>query len=185
MFISNLKARLLGFTRRDDGSMAIEAMIVLPAMFWSLLVSFSLFDTFRMYSINQKAAYTIGDSISRETAPVDGEYLTGAHQMFEYLTLSPGEASLRVSSLRYDEDQDRFFADWSQARGTRPELSDADVQGYTDRLPFLPDGERVILVETWSTYDPPFATGLEQREIQNFVFTRPRFAPRVCWEACD
>ncbi|KIN63973.1 hypothetical protein Z946_2856 [Sulfitobacter noctilucicola] len=185
MFLARIKSRLSGFGRNEDGTIALEAMIVLPVMFWAFLSMFSIFDAFRTYSINQKAAFTIGDSISRETAPLDQAYLTGTLQLFEYLSQSQGQSALRVSSLWYDAAQDRFFADWSKSNGTVAELSSDDVETWQTKLPVLPDGERIMLVETWSEYDPPFATGLERREITNFVFTRPRFAPRVCWEQCN
>ncbi len=173
------------FAKREDGSVAVEAMIILPWMFWAFLVCFSIFDTFRMYNINQKAAYTVGDSVSRETAPLDTAYLNGMRQMFEYLAASPGQSTLRVSSLRWDEDDNRFYADWSQVSGNaRPALTDQDVIGMTNRLPLMPDDERIILVESWTDYDPVFATGLEQQEITNFVFTRLRFTPNLCWESC-
>jgi len=189
MFMTTLKAKLTTFSqdfaRKDDGSVALESMIVLPAMFWSFLMCFSIFDTFRMYSINQKAAFTIGDAISRETAPIDRAYLDGSLEMFEYLSSSDGRSALRVSSLRWDLDQDRYFADWSQTSGNMSSLTDAEVRDMKNRLPVMPDNERVVLVETWSQYDPPFRTGLEEQNIRNFVFTRPRFAPRVCWEQCN
>lgn len=184
MSLATLQQHLRGFARREDGTIAMEAMIVLPAMFWAFLVCFSIFDTFRMYNINQKAAYTIGDSISRETVPLDASYLNGSRQMFEYLAQSNGQSALRVSSLQWNETEGRFYSDWSKTAGSKPELTDADVQAMTNKLPFMPDGERIMLVETWTDYDPPFKTGLEQQEIKNFVFTRVRFAPRVCWETC-
>jgi hypothetical protein len=185
MFISKLMGRLTGFARKEDGTIALEAMIVLPAMFWAFLVCFSIFDTFRMYSINQKAAFTIGDAISRETAPLDGAYLEGARQMFEYLSASEGRSSIRVSSLRWDGADERFYSDWSHISGNVNPLTDGEVSGMNDRLPVMPNNERIVLVETWSDYDPPFRTGIEEQNIRNFVFTRPRFAPRVCWEECD
>lgn len=185
MQMTRLRARLAGFARREDGTIAIEAMIVLPVMFWAFLSVFSIFDTYRTYTINQKAAFTIGDAISRETAPIDDEYLTGAHQLFEYLARSAGNSSIRVTSLQWNQAEDRFYRDWSKVRGSVPELSNDDVRDWSTKLPVMPDMERVMLVETWTTYDPPFATGLEQREVRNFVFTRPRFAPRVCWDECN
>ncbi|KIN60393.1 hypothetical protein Z945_1364 [Sulfitobacter noctilucae] len=185
MFINRFKSALARFGRREDGTIAIEAMIIMPMMFWTFLSVFSIFETFRNYSIHQKAAYTIGDSISRETAPLDAAYITGSLQMYEYLSRSQGRSSLRVTSLVYDQPNDRFHRDWSKTAGSVPELSNEDVRDWSYKLPVMPDNERIMLVETWSRYDPPFATGLEQREIKNFVFTRPRFAPRVCWEQCE
>ncbi len=185
MLFARIKSRLSGFARREDGTIALEAMIVMPVMFWAFLSMFSIFDAFRTYSINQKAAFTIGDSISRETAPLDSDYIAGSLQLFEYLSDSQGQSAIRISSLYYDAAGDRFYSDWSKVSGAVAELSSNDVQEWSTKLPVLPDNERVMLVETWSQYTPPFNTGLEEREIRNFVFTRPRFAPRVCWEECN
>ena len=183
---TRLKAFLRGdFVRNEDGTIAIEAMIILPVMFWTFLSLFSIFETFRTYSMNQKAAFTIGDAISRETQPIDDQYLTGVWQLYDYLANTRGESSIRVTQLRYRAHDNRFFRDWSQSRGWAYPLSSSDVQNWTDRLPTIPDGERVVLVETWDRYDAPFETGLERQIIHNFVFTRPRYAPRVCWETCD
>lgn len=185
MLFNRIKSALAGFGRREDGTIAIEAMIIMPMMFWTFLSVFSIFETFRNYSIHQKAAFTIGDSISRETAPIDTAYIEGSLQLYEYLSRSQGKSALRVTSLVYDAAGDRFFRDWSKTAGSVVELTNEDVRDWGTKLPVMPDNERVMLVETWSEYDPPFATGLEQREIKNFVFTRPRFAPRVCWEQCN
>lgn len=186
MSIHRLRSALrCDFMRKEDGSISIEAMIVLPLMFWAFLAMFSIFDAFRMYGINQKAAFSIGDAISRETLPLDDDYLDGVHSLFEYLSLSEGSSSMRVSSVWFDAANNRYRTDWSRTRGDVMALSSGDVQSWHDRLPVMPDNERILLVETWSDYEPPFATGLEEREIQNFVFTRPRYAPRVCWEYCN
>lgn len=184
MRLSKPTSLLKTFARREDGTIAMEAMIVLPAMFWAFLVCFSIFDTFRMYNINQKAAYTIGDAISRETVPLDAAYLAGMHQMFEYLSSSNGSASLRVSAMQWSQTDDRYYSLWSQAIGGQSPLTESDVIAMRTRLPVMPDAEVVTLVETWTEYDPPFKTGLEEQEIRNFIFTRPRFAPQVCWESC-
>lgn len=181
--------RQLRFLRREDGSVTIEAMIILPVMFWTFLSLFSIFESFRYHGINQKAAFTISDAISRETLPIDRQYLNGMLDTFEYLARSQGASTLRVSSIWYDADNDRFWSDWSQTAGggggNVTPLTNADVQNWHDKLPVIPNLERVMVVETWSTFDPPFDTGLEQRDIRNFVFTRPRYAPRVCWDQCN
>ena len=175
----------LDFLRREDGTIAIEAMIILPLLFWTFMTVFAIFHSFQTTANHQKAAYTIGDAISRETVPIDDDYLDGARDLYEYLTVSQGQSALRISSLWYDGEKDEFKRDWSQTRGWVTGLTNSDVKNWTDRLPVMPDGERVVLVETWSNYTAPFSTGLEQREIRNFVFTRPRYAPRVCWDSCD
>ena len=53
-----------------------------------------------------------------------------------------------------------------------------------ERLPVMPDGERVILVETSNEWVPAFNVGFETTLLDNFNFTSPRFAPQLCWESC-
>ena len=50
-------------------------------------------------------------------------------------------------------------------------------------LPLMVDEERQILVETRTVYEPPFTVGLSQQTLRTFVFTRPRFAPQVLFDA--
>jgi hypothetical protein len=175
------------FMRDEDGVIAIEAAIVLPMMFWAFLTVFAIFDTFRVYSINQKAAYTLGDAISRETLPIDDNYLTGAKSMFDYMAEATGATSIRVSSIYYRENgpDSEYILDWSQTRGSAVPLQNRDIEDWAQRLPRMVDQERLILVETWNEFDPPFKTGLERRSIEQFVFTRPRYTPRVCWQVCN
>lgn len=168
-----------GFLRREDGSVAIETVILLPMLFWAYLSMFSIFDAFRQYSINQKAAYTVSDMISRETVPIDDDYLDGAQDLFDYMTRSRDEATLRITSIRYDGNQDKYMVDWSRVRGTQVALRNQDVSDWHHRLPIMPHGDRIMLVESWSNYDPPFNTGLQNRQIINFIFTRPRYVPRI------
>lgn len=180
---TKLKAlKRCGFVRREDGTIAIEAMIILPLLFGTFLSLFSIFDAFRQYSLNQKAAYTVADAISRETIPLNAEYLDGIAELFEYMTRPGTDMKLRVTSVYFDADEDLYKMDWSETNGNINAQTPNSVSNLTDRLPVMVHNERIMLVETWSTYDPPFKTGLEQKEIKNFVFTRPRYAPRVLWQ---
>lgn len=172
---------LTRFLRREDGSIALETMIALPMLFWAYLAMYSIFDTYRMYNLSQTATYTIGDAISRETQAIDPDYLRGMQELFEYMTRGQGQTALRVTSVWYDETDDRYHVDWSQTRGWVAPLTSAEVRNWHAKLPVMPDNERVTLVETWRDYKPLFKTGLEQREINNFAFTRPRYAPRTVW----
>lgn len=188
MFILRAKTSLksllrCNFARREDGTIAIEAMIVLPLLFGTFLSIFTIFDAFRQYSLNQKAAYTIADAISRETIPINNDYMNGSRDLFEYMTRSGTDVGLRVTSVYYDADEDTYKVDWSQTRGGHSQLDSSHTSDWHERLPMMVDNERVVVVETWSSYDPPFKTGLEETEIRNFVFTRPRYAPRVLWSA--
>ena len=183
MFIQTLKrTKNSRFSKEEDGSAALEASFMIPLMFFVVLSMFTIFDAFRQYAMHQKAAYTLGDMISRETLPIDASYLSGAHALFDELTRDPQESTIRVSVVRYDENNDIFKLDWSQTQGYATALSNHSVRNWTDRLPVMVHNERMIVVETFANYATPFNTGLGEREITNFIFTRPRYAPQVLWE---
>ncbi|MEL6465551.1 MAG: TadE/TadG family type IV pilus assembly protein [Pseudomonadota bacterium] len=170
------------FREDERGSIAVETIIIIPILFWAYLAMFAIFDSYRQHSINQKAAYTIGDIISRETTPLDAEYLEGTRDILAYLTANAEQnVSVRITSVKYDADNDVYERDWSKAKGAHSALSNGQVADLAPMLPVMPDNEHVMVVETFVNYDPPFATGLENREIRNFVFTRPRYAPRVLY----
>jgi len=180
--MKRLAQYLRGFRDEDRGSIAVETIIVIPILFWGYLSMFAIFDAYRQQAINQKAAYTLGDIISRETTPIDNNYLIGAREMLAYLTANETtDVALRVTSVTYDEDNDEYVRFWSEKKGWMPELSNEAIQALRDDLPVMPDNETVVVVETFVNYDPPFNTGLQNREIHNFVFTRPRYAPQVLW----
>lgn len=176
-------ARLRAFAEDTRGTVAIEAVLALPVLFWTFLASFVYFDAYRQTSINVKAAYMVGDVLSRETNAVDDDYLDGMKSLFDFLTNANTNTKLRVTVVRWDDDQEAYRRDWSQTRGSVAALTNNDLAQMEDRMPTLADNERVILVETWSSYTPPFKVGLASRESYNFVFTSPRFAPLLAWES--
>ena len=49
----------------------------------------------------------------------------------------------------------------------------------------MKDNEFMMIVETWVDYTPMFDIGIAPHDVVNFVITRPRYAPRVCWDECD
>lgn len=184
--MNHLTATLKKYRDEERGSIAIETMILLPALFLVFLSMFAIFHAYRQHAITQKAAYTIGDIISRETTPIDSDYMGGAREMLAYLTATiETDVAIRITSVKYDAIDDVYERVWSQSRGWLPPLSKEDVAGMANRLPVMPDNDYVVLVETSVEYDPPFKTGLSERRIENFVFTRPRYAPRVCWVTCN
>ncbi|MEO1464356.1 MAG: hypothetical protein AAFU82_18975, partial [Pseudomonadota bacterium] len=87
------------------------------------------------------------------------------------------------TSVRWNGDNNVYERDWSQAKGWVSAMTDAQVAGLQPSLPVMPHNERVMVVETFVKFEPVFDVGLQDRTIQNFVFTRPRYAPRVLWQA--
>lgn len=186
-------ARLRRFLADTRGNISVEAVIWMPLILTVLGGMFALHDSFRYKALNTKAAYTISDALSRETAPIDDNYLDGMVDVLEFLTVSEGPYSLRVSLVRFDADEagstttsaagGDYIVEWSQVRGDFDALKSSDLSTAASILPIMLDNERIILVETRTEYVPPFEIpGLNEADLfYTYGFTRPRFAPKIVW----
>ncbi|NIZ13463.1 TadE/TadG family type IV pilus assembly protein [Phaeobacter sp. HF9A] len=178
-----LTAPLRRFRYRDDGSVSIEAALYLPLLLGVFAAMYTLFDLFRQDTVNTKAAYTISDLISRETTALNDDYINSMYELGKLLVRKDTGMSLRISVVHWDEADDRYYVDWSVERGALLDvLTDGTVETVEDKLPTMPDQERVIVVETWNDVAPIFNIGLATQNIYNLVFTRPRFASQVAYE---
>lgn len=171
------------FGQDTSGAVTIEFVLIMPFLFWAFMASYVYFDGYRQSATNLKAAFTISDLISRETDPINDEYIDSMHNLLELMTRSTSRIELRISVLRWDEDDDRYYVSWSEARNMAEILTDANVDQITDSLPTMSDQDRLILVETANTFVPLYNVGMENKELNNFVYSRPRFAPQVIWES--
>ena len=183
-FATRLRAFAARFGRDDEGSIAVETVLILPILFWAYLALFATFHAYRAHSVNQKVAFTLGDMISRETAYLDQDYLNGTRVMLAYLAnAKQSDTAIRITSVKWDNNNKIYKRDWSKKKGWVTALNNTAVKKLEDRLPVMKHNERLILVETWVKYDPPFSIGISEHEIVNFVFTRPRYAPKVVWNS--
>jgi len=183
MYISKLTRALRHkFARSEDGSGSVEAVIMIPLMFMVIISSMTVLDLTRQHNLHSKAAFTIRDMVSRETLPIDPDYLAGAHALLNTMTRTPQDSSIRLSVVRFDDGNNIMKLDWSHSSGGYTPLTNHQVRNWVDKLPHMVHNERMIIVETFARYDPPFEVGLGTPEIDNFVFTRPRYAPQVLWQ---
>ncbi|MFC4215913.1 TadE/TadG family type IV pilus assembly protein [Pseudophaeobacter arcticus] len=180
---SPLIRRLRAFSRNTEGTVTVEFALYVPLLLWLFAAIYTYFDAFRQETVNLKAAYTISDLISRETTTLNETYIDSMYKMSQLLIRSDSAITLRISVVRWDEDNNRYYVDWSKVRGeSLTAWTDATISAVEDDLPTMPDEERVILVETRNEMSPAFRVGLPELDINNFVFTRPRFAPLVHFE---
>jgi Flp pilus assembly protein TadG len=179
--LNTLATRLKSFVADTRGSVSVEFILVMPFLFWAFMATYVYFDGFRQSALNLKATYTISDLISRETETINDEYIGSMHSLMELMTNSRSSTSLRITVIRWVEADSRYYVDWSANRGYNGDLNDANIGDIKDRLPVMPDNERVILVESINTFIPAFKIGMENKKLENFVFTRPRFAPQVLY----
>jgi len=78
---NKLTRKLRGFRSDERGYVTVEAMILLPVILWIFAACWVYFDAFRQQSVNQKASYTIGDMLSRETNYITPAYIDGTHEL--------------------------------------------------------------------------------------------------------
>jgi hypothetical protein len=180
--LRHIACLLARFARDTRASLTVEAAIMMPVLFWSFGATFVIFDAFRENSINEKAAYTIGDMLSRETGFITPEYMDNTLTLLEALTDTPTQdLGIRVSVIRWDEEDNLYDLRWSQARGNAEALDATEVSEWDGVLPTMVDEEQIILVETFIDYDSVMNIGLGDRTLTTFVYTRPRFAPQLVW----
>lgn len=183
-------AALGRFAREESASITVESMLVLPFFLQFYVASYVFFDMFRVATVNEKAAYTVADVISRRNpgADVDQAYIDGLNVLFDYLIEGRGATWIRVTSVVYSGVNERYEVEWSATTGGKPILTTAQIQDHANRLPVMPDGDTVVLVETNTTFalnaTPVFGGeflygAIGERQLETYIFTRPRFAPRI------
>lgn len=177
--LNRLLAPLRRFAADDRGAFITEGILVVPALIWAYLAMFVFWDGYRTVNRVQKASYALADMISRELA-VTPAYLGGLGSVLDYLLASPMGTTLRISSVTFDQADDRFEVLWScSVKGVQPRLTTASLQTFVDRIPAMSDGNTVVIVEASLTYDAALNIGIPAPPVHQFIVTRPRFAPRV------
>lgn len=172
---------LIDRLRRDeDGYMVIEAVLVLPILFWAFLALYSFWDAYRSATTIQKASYAISDLISREQRPVEAAYISGMRRAMDQMIGRGLNTELRVTSVVRKEANKRFEVQWSCVSGSiSPKLTTTTLQTIEGSIPTMADGNTVILVETWVDYDPALDIGITEKRFAQFIVTRPRYSPQI------
>lgn len=170
------------FSRTEDGSLTVEAVLVIPILFFAIAATLVTWDAFKTRNISQKATYTVADMLARETTGVDEDYLTAAHELFGYLANS-GTNALRVTVVDMTEDPDTKQKSlnlvWSRTVGGLPEFDNAaQVQ---NRVPRMAVGDQIVLVESVQGWSPAFSMGLGDYTFREIAVMRPRFSPQLVW----
>ena len=177
------KAPFTRFMQDTGASMTVEAVLILPLLFAWFAGSFVFFDGFKTRNMALKATYTVGDILSRRTNGVTTSYIDNLQDLYDSLAYTSGSSALRVTSLTWDGDEHSVL--WSaSSKSTLSEQTNAKVRqaSFANRVPLMAVGETVILVETFSDYNPVFDVGWSHRVFENFVITSPRFASCLSWD---
>ncbi|NDK35596.1 TadE/TadG family type IV pilus assembly protein [Rhodovulum sulfidophilum] len=177
------------FLRREEGSLTVEFVLVLPLLLWALVALHVFVGAFELRNTATKATYTLADMLSRQTRPVDQPFLDSADAVLRFL--AGPTARLRVTVIRCsaacEADSTRELAlDWSGASEGMQALTVSDIarSGFRGRIPAMELGDRMIVVETEVDYAPIAGYGLPGMTFDTLMATPPRFAPQLCWQSC-
>ncbi len=177
-----MRKLLKRFCRDEAGTITVEFMIVLPLLIWCFAGMHVFFAAYRTQTINVKAAYTLGDQVSRETNYITPEYMDSLDNLHEFLTNTRSPSAIRITAFEYEQDDDTYRVIWSQARGGQANrVTDSRILDVRSHLPVMPDEEIAILTETWVDFVADDFIGLEPFTSYEVVVTRPRFASQSCW----
>lgn len=174
-----LAAALGRFVRDERGAVIAEGVLVMPLMAWTWVALFIYWDAYRLQTTAMKASYTVADIVSRQIVTLDRAYIDGLHAVFGYLLADSGPTRLRVSSITFDADDNRYEVLWSYSPTGQPALTDADLAQMTARLPIIPDDDTLIVVETSAHCDPVLDVGIADFDYETLVVTRPRRVPKI------
>jgi hypothetical protein len=186
----SLYARLKVYGRQfgDEtrGSIPTEGVLAFAFLIWWYIASFQFFDAFRQKNVNLKAAYTVADLVSRQTQDLDPAYIDGMNTLFDYLTFSRKPTWVRVSVVEWDPVNTKYKIYWSYATSSHPVHTDTTINLQANRIPVMPVGDSVVLVETFMAYEPIFNIGdMGARIFDTFITTRPRFAAKVGFQGAN
>lgn len=170
------------FCRDTKASMTVEAVLIAPLLLAWFVGGFVFFDGFKNRNTALKATYTIGDILSRRIAAADATYINKLQDLYESLAYTSGSSAMRVTSLTWNGYKHRVLWSYSAKSSLSVQTNDTvRVAAFRNRIPLMAVGETVILVETFTDYNPAFNVGWGHRVFENFVVTSPRFASCLSW----
>lgn len=176
------------FWHDTSAGLSVEVVLIFPMLFWVYAGSFTFFNAYRAQGVNMKAAYSIADIVTRETTPIDMNYLIGMNTVYDFMVRNPYPTWIRVTSISWSAEDDEFKVSWSHAtKGQTTWTTNTLNNAHSDQLPILADGDFAVVVEAFTSYSPMFrrsifAPLIGDVDFENFIVTSPRFVPRVCWE---
>jgi hypothetical protein len=135
------------FRREEGGSVVVEAMLILPILIWCFMAMFVFFDAYRTQGANVKAAYVLGDIISRETEYISPSYMNSLFALQGFLVDTGTNQQLRVTVAEFTgpNHNNGFDVVWSQARGGAVAMTSANLDSqFDDYIPVMSIGDTVI-----------------------------------------
>ena len=162
------------FITSEGAAISVESVLIFPILLICYAGSFIYFDAFRSYNLTIKASYTIGDILSRKTSTMTNTDLLGMEKLFEFLTFGDTTPWIRISEV--NKTTAGLEVTGSCATDGNPKRTINDTAGIVEFIPNLATDERIVVVETFTPYDPAFNVGVAARTWENVIVTRSRYA---------
>jgi hypothetical protein len=174
-------ARLRRFLAAEEGIVAVEAVIWVPVLLSVWIFLFSAATLYQTLIANANSAHTIGDIVSRQTDVLSPDDVAGLERLHRLISQAEtdSEADLRLTTLRYDAATEGFTLLDSLASDIEPAMTQDDVNALAAQLPAIPDGDQLIVVETWLAHAPLSGLLDASYRFRQMVTVRPRLAAQV------
>ncbi|KEP71464.1 hypothetical protein FGG78_08695 [Thioclava sp. BHET1] len=170
--------RMRLFRRDETGSVAIEGVFGSVLLIAWLLVSFQVYDAFKLRSAATRATFTVADMLSRTREEIGPKYVAGMEKVFAFLTRAnkPNQTWLRVTLFKCkaepDDDSSVTYCDGKNKKFTLDTGKDGKIASYVyppsaaqpytqaglnaeaDRIPIMAIGDMAVLTETVYHFNP-------------------------------
>jgi Flp pilus assembly protein TadG len=164
--------------RDERGASAIEFALLAPVLLLVLVGTVTMFDLFRNAQNVEKATFTVGDILSRQTSVSDSS-LNALMSMMRHTVPTAADGGLRVSSLT--RKGSKLELDWSKIVGDSTSVGSAPLP--TDILPQVANGDSVILTESFVPHSAMIAAfGLDVVVFKARAVHRPRFVGTIAYQ---
>lgn len=161
------------FTRDRLGASAVEFALLVPVLLLLLLGTVTLFDLFRNLQSVEKATFTVGDMMSRETG-MDKAKLNSMLALMRQMVPTARDGGLRVSSI--SRQGEKLIVNWSEPVGDNVPSTPLPA----DILPEIADGDSVLLTESFVPHRAlADIAGFEVILFQARAAHRPRFVSAI------
>lgn len=135
-----------GFRRNEHGASLIEFALLAPVLLLLLLGTVTLFDLFRTLQSVEKATFTVGDMLSRQTQ-MNQSTLDDMLTLMRQMVPSASDGGLRISSI--DKQGGELVVRWSRSVGVNVPVTELPMAVVPD----VAEGDSVLLTESFVPHE--------------------------------
>jgi Flp pilus assembly protein TadG len=160
------------------GASAVEFALFAPVLLMLLLGSVTIFHMFRTAQNLEKATYTVGDILSRQTV-VSNDVMTNMLSLTTHSVAIVRDGALRVTSI--SRVGSGLVVDWTKTVGKTAAVGNTALP--LSVVPDIANGDSVLVTETFVPYSALVSGfGLDQITFHYRAVQRPRFVGSIVFK---